>query len=144
MTGASGCVLVRRIVPDAELPKRGSEGSAGLDLFCAEAAVLKSGTVQRISTGFAFEIPKGFFGLIEPRSSVSLKNITVFPTVVECDFRGELFVTVRYDGEGDYRVQKHDRLGQLVVIPYAPVGVREVSELSETKRGTGGYGSTGR
>lgn len=144
MKGDHRGVLAKRLSPDVRLPVRGSEGAAGLDLFCADEAILKHGEVKRVSTGFAFEIPPGCYGLIAPRSSISLKNITVFPTVVDCDYRGELFVTVRFDGEGEYRVRKNDRLAQMVVMPYANVGVTEVTELTATKRGAKGYGSTGR
>ena len=134
---------VKKLRPDAKLPTRGTDGAAGLDLYCAESVFLGEGEVRRIPTGIAAEIPPGHYGLLTGRSSTALKNILVFPTVCDADYRGEIFITARFDGDGSWRISKGDRIAQIVITPFAKATQVEADELSETDRGTGGYGSTG-
>lgn len=133
----------KRLNENATLPTRGTEGAAGLDLYCNETIYMKSGVVYRVPTGLALEIPHGHYGLITGRSSTALKNILVFPTVCDADYRGEIFITARFDGDGSWRISKGDRIAQIVITPFAKATQVEADELSETDRGTGGYGSTG-
>lgn len=135
---------VKEMREQAQLPSRGTEGAAGLDLYCAEEIALYSGCVAKIPTGIAVEIPPHHFGLITGRSSTALKNVLVFPTVADNDYRGELFITARFDGDGEYRVKKGDRIAQIVIQPYTKLDPTMVNELSDTARGAAGYGSTGK
>lgn len=135
---------VKALSPTAVIPTRGSENAAGLDLYAAESVMLFPGEVVKVPTALAFEIPAGHFGLLATRSSIALKNLTVFTTIVDNDYRGELFITVRNDHlVHAYQVRKGDRLAQLVIVPYSSGHAVPTAELSETARGTGGYGSTG-
>lgn len=134
----------RRLRPGAVIPTRGSVGAAGLDLYAAEAVTLYPGEVFKVPTALAFELPAGHFGMIATRSSVALKNLVVFTTIVDLDYRGELFITVRNDRPEPYQVQAGDRLAQLVVMPYCDGRAIEAEDLSDTDRGAGGYGSTGK
>ena len=134
---------IKKLNPSAKLPTRGTDVAAGLDLYCAESVFLGEGEVRRIPTGIAAEIPHGHYGLITGRSSTALKNILVFPTVCDADYRGEIFITARHDGDGAWLVNKGDRIAQIVITPFSKAETVEADELSETERGTGGYGSTG-
>lgn len=135
---------VRHVREGSLTPSRGSEEAAGLDLYCAEDISLYSGLVVKIPTGIALEIPPSHYGFLTGRSSTALKNILVFPTICDADYRGEIFITARFDGEGVYKLQKGDRIAQIVITPFAKLEPKEVGELSETKRGESGYGSSGR
>lgn len=134
---------IKKLSPTSKLPTRGTVGSAGLDLYCAETIFLKKGVVYRIPTGIALQIPRSQYGLITGRSSTALKNILVFPTICDADYRGEVFITARYDGPGSWCIKEGDRIAQIVITPFAKTMLVEVDELSQTVRGTGGYGSTG-
>lgn len=135
----------KKLHPDAVAPKQGTAGSAGFDLTAISKEFdPKSGT-WIYGTGLAFEIPEGHVGYIFPRSSIyktgcRLANCT---GVIDSDYRGEVRFMFDYRGwtEG-YEVG--DRIGQLVIMPVPTVEFEEAEELSETERGTGGYGSTGR
>lgn len=134
-------VKFRKSKPDAQVPVKATEGAAGWDLF-----------VQRISgsscyTGVHVEIPKGYVGLLFPRSSISKTKLWLANSVgvIDSDFRGEIrleFYAKDWDEVDGYK--KGDRCGQLVVIPQPEVFFVEVEQLSETSRGEGGFGSTGR
>lgn len=133
-----------RLRPGAVIPTRGSVGAAGLDLYASEPVTLYPGEVFKVPTALAIEMPAGHFGMIATRSSIALKNLTVFTTIVDLDYRGELFITVRNDRPEPYQVQAGDRLAQLVVMPYCAGQAIEAEDLSDTERGAGGYGSTGK
>ena len=135
---------IKELRPKAQMPSRGTEGAAGLDLYCAEEMDLYSGLVAKIPTGIAIEIPPGCTGLICTRSSAALKNINVFLTVVDSDYRGEVFITARNDSDETYHLSKGDRIAQIVILPLADVFPVRAIELSATDRGSGGYGSTGK
>lgn len=148
----------KRLSEKAILPTRGHDGDAGLDLYLTEDVVVESGKVTVAPTGLAVEIPYGYVGLVHPRSGLAFKHgITVVnaPGTIDAAYRGEIKVALttvcwrNYDNEreltGEYiRLEAGDRIAQLVVqrveLPF-PI---EVDELSDTTRGTGGFGSTGR
>ena len=133
----------KRLNENATLPTRGTEGAAGLDLYCNETIYMKSGVVYRIPTGVALEISRSCYGLLTGRSSTALKNILVFPTIVDADYRGEVFITARYDGPGSWCVKSGDRIAQMVITPFVKALPVSVDALRQTRRGTGGFGSTG-
>ena len=135
---------IKEMRPKAQMPSRGTEGAAGFNLYCAEQMNLYPGLVAKVPTGIALEIPTGCTGLICTRSSVALKNINVFLTVVDSDYRGEVFITARNDSDETYHLSKGDRIAQIVIIPLADVFPVRAIELSTTERGSGGYGSTGK
>ena len=130
---------LREGVPE---PRRGSKQSAGIDLYAAERAVLWEGQVTLIPTGYAVEIPAGFVGLIKDRSSVALRGSHTIAGVIDSDYRGELIVAM-VTAEFKGKVEKGERFAQLIIIPCLMGHSEVVDELSETKRGAGGFGSTG-
>lgn len=140
-------IKVKRLNQDAVIPKYSKTGDAGMDLTATGYRVLSSSIVE-YRTGLAFEIPDGYVGLIFPRSSISNTTLTLANAVgvVDSGYRGE--VTFRFRGspfdKNSTLYQKGDRIGQLVVLPYPDVFMVETEDLSETERGTGGYGSTGK
>ena len=131
---------VKAMREGAKLPTRGTELAGGLDLYCHFDVLLKEHP-EKIPTGIAIEIPAGYVGLIQTRSSSALKGLTVFTTVVDADYRGELFITVKADDLT--LITKGQRIAQLVPLPLPAFEPEWAEELSETERGTGGYGSTG-
>lgn len=137
---------VKRLHPDAVLPTRGTPGSAGLDLYAIEDVEIQPDGIGEMHTGLAMEIPPGYFGLFLTRSSTGKKmvRLSAGANAADEDYRGELMVYLTNDGIYPWPVHKGDRVAQIVITPYLPCVVREVDELSETQRGAGGFGSTGR
>ena len=135
---------VKKLREDAKLPLRKREGDAGLDLYSVEEVFLKPGEWKAVPTGVAVEIPKGYFGLIKDRSGLALKYaVHCLAGVVDENYRGEVKVVLINLGSETVKLDKHTRIAQLLVVPYLPVEVREVKELSETERGQQGFGSSG-
>ncbi|MBN7807605.1 dUTP diphosphatase [Agrobacterium rosae] len=133
-----------------DLPSYETSGAAGMDLRAAvpsdEPLVLKPGARALVPTGFIFEVPQGFEAQIRPRSGLAIKNgITCLntPGTVDSDYRGEVKVILANLGQEDFAVERGMRIAQMVIAPVTQVVVFEVSETSDTARGTGGFGSTG-
>ena len=147
---------IKKLHPNAVIPKFATEGSAGMDLTAVDCSVELCCRSHRIldlgltkltyRTGLAFEIPVGHVGLIFPRSSIHKTSMSLSNCVgvIDSDYRGEVsFVFRKRDSEEpDYQIG--DRVGQLVIMKLPEIEVVEVDELSDTVRGTGGFGSTGK
>ena len=141
-------VAVKKLRPNAKLPTYGSEFAAGADLYaCLDAPVeIAPGKTVFIPTGIAMELPRGYAGLAYARSGLACKK-DLAPAnkvgVIDSDYRGEFIIALHNHGE-DVRVIEHgERIAQLVITPVFTPGFTEVSELSSTERGSGGFGSTG-
>ncbi|SCX21044.1 dUTP diphosphatase [Agrobacterium rosae] len=133
-----------------ELPSYETLGAAGMDLRAAvpsdEPLVLKPGARLLVPTGFIFEVPQGYEAQIRPRSGLAIKNgITCLntPGTVDSDYRGEVKVIIANLGQEDFMIERGMRIAQMVIAPVTQVAVFEVTETSDTARGTGGFGSTG-
>jgi dUTP pyrophosphatase len=140
-------VKIKRLRPEAILPAyaHGPQEDAGLDLRSAEDAVLHPGVPVLVSTGIAIELPPGYEAQIRPRSGLALRfSITLpnSPATIDPGYRGEIRVILLNMGSLAYRVERGDRIAQLIVARYEPVEWEE-SELSDTDRGEGGFGSSG-
>lgn len=139
---------VRRLHPDATLPRRAHPGDAGLDLFAVADATIPPGTGAAIATGCAVAIPHGWAGLVVPRSGLARDSgVTVAnaPGLIDAGYRGELIVLLVNHGSLALTIRPGDRVAQLVLVPIATGDVNEVHELPESDgRGDGGFGSTGR
>lgn len=139
----------KRLREGAQAPQRQTEGSAGFDL-CAciqDPAVIGPGDTGVFPTGLALEIPEGHVGLVFCRSGLGVKHGISLPNcvgVIDSDYRGELVVPLRNFGDGAYTIQPGERIAQLVIMPVLLPEIVEVEELSQTQRGQGGFGSTGR
>jgi len=141
---------VKKLRDGAKIPTRGSEQAAGYDLYaCLEDVVLTIAphTTAKIPTGLAVAIPDGYFGAVFARSGLASKQ-GLRPAncvgVCDSDYRGEYIVMLHNDTDEPRSIASGDRIAQLVVMPYLSVSFTEVEELSETDRGAGGFGSTGR
>lgn len=131
-------------------PVRGTDDSAGLDIYhCGEYTLMDPGTRFEVKTDLCVEIPEGHVGLIVPRSGLGRKGIMLVNTVgvIDSDYRGEIGITLQNAGSEPVAIAHGDRVAQMLIMPYAKVKlerVDDVSALSETERGAGGFGSTGR
>ena len=140
---------VKKLKPGATVPTMGSKFAAGADLYSAEDAdvVIGPGETKFIGTGLAMEIPEGYVGLVYARSGLACKR-GLAPAnkvgVVDSDYRGEIKVALHNHGKEAQTVEKGERIAQMVIAPYLSVNYEEADELSETERGEGGFGSTGR
>lgn len=133
----------------AKLPFKATEGSAGADLFaCIEGSLtVKPGETRFVPTGIAVEIPKGYGGFMFPRSSLACKYGISFPNcvgVIDSDYRGEISAVLINHGKSDYTVNPGDRVAQMVIMPVENAEYVFAEELSDTERGKGGFGSTGK
>ena len=144
-------VAVKRVRDSANplpLPVYQSPLAAGLDLHAdiAEPVSLRTGERRLIPTGLAFEIPPGFEAQVRPRSGLALRDgVTLLnsPGTIDADYRGEVSVLLVNLGASEVTIRRGDRIAQLVVAPVSRVTLKEVDTLSETTRGTGGFGHTG-
>ena len=140
-------VPIKRIDPDVELPSYAYEGDAGLDLRANESVVLKPFERRLISTGIAIAIPEGYAGFVQPRSGMALKrglSMANTPGLIDSHYRGELkVVAINLDPEKDIVIERGERIAQLVIQQVPVVTLFEVSELDDTDRGAGGFGSSG-
>lgn len=132
----------------AVVPEYQTEGSAGLDLCSAEASgiVINPSDTALIGTNLIIEIPDGYEGQIRPRSGLALKHgVTVLnsPGTIDSDYRGEVKVLLVNHGKAPFELNFGDRIAQLIIAPYIRASLEIATELSETSRGEGGYGSTG-
>ncbi len=142
-------VLVARTEDNARLPTRGSEYAAGWDLYALEDTVVPFRKSVKLRTGIIVAIPDGYEGQVRARSSLGSKGLILPHSIgtIDSDYRGELFVLMTWIGEGDsYTVRAGERIAQLLISPIPEVRFDEVSveDLGDTKRGAGGFGSTGR
>ncbi|MET0284992.1 MAG: dUTP diphosphatase [Polyangiales bacterium] len=140
---------VQRIHPRAALPRYASEGAAGLDLTAAidQEMVIAARGRAKVPTGLIIALPAGHEGQVRPRSGLAAKHgITVLnaPGTIDEDYRGEVAVLLVNHSDDPFVIQPGERIAQLVVAPYTRSEVIESSELGETTRGAGGFGSTGR
>lgn len=155
-------VKIKKLHKDAVIPNYAKPGDAGMDLTAASIKIDEYGNIC-YGTGLAFEIPEGYVGLVFPRSSNHKKGVilTNCVGVIDSGYRGEVSLKFRPlidrakehydDGTFDYMFRTlkttykiGERIGQIIIMPYPKIEFVEVDELSETERGTNGYGSTGK
>lgn len=138
-------VKIKRLDPRAVVPKKAHASDAGFDLVAVSAGYEDGCWVCH--TGLAFEIPEGYMGLMFPRSSIVKKDMSMANAVgvIDSNYRGEVTGRFRLAGMLEFpKYQAGERFAQLIVMPYPDVEFVECDELSETDRGAGGYGSTGK
>ena len=141
-------ISIKKLNEKAMLPTRGSEQAAGWDLYSnnEEAITVEAHKTVMIGTGLSMAIPNGYFGAIYARSGLASKQ-GLRPAncvgVVDSDYRGELIVALHNDTNENKTVNPHERIAQLVVMPYLAVNFEETDNLDETVRGENGFGSTG-
>ena len=142
-------VNVKKLHESAKLPVYGSQYAAGADLYACEETpvVIGAGETGFIRTGIAIELPAGAVGLVYARSGLACKQ-DLAPAnkvgVIDCDYRGEVMVALHNHGAESRTVRGGDRIAQLVIAPYYAAEFEAAETLSETVRGAGGFGSTGK
>lgn len=139
-------ISLQRLDDGLPVPAHAHRGDGGVDLYAREAANLGSGERAVVSTGIAVAIPEGYAGLITPRSGLAARHgISVVngPGLVDAGYRGEIKVVVINLSDETFVVERGDRIAQLVVVPVAVQEFVVVDELPSTRRGSGGFGSTG-
>ncbi len=142
-------IKVKKLSKTAHMPTRGSEYAAGYDLYAdlEKNEEIKPHETKMIHTGLSMEIPVGYFGAIFARSGLAMKE-GLRPAncvgVVDADYRGPFMIALHNDTEEIRVVEPQERIAQLVIIPFLPAEFSEVDELSDTIRGEGGFGSTGK
>lgn len=145
-------VRFKKLYDGAVMPSKAHDTDAGFDLTAAAVAKDKNGRLVAY-TGIAVEIPKGFVGLLFPRSSIAKHHLSLTNSVgvIDSGYRGEIMLKFREHsayGSDEYLAKEKyiegDKVGQLIIMPYPEIEFEEVEELSDSDRGEGGYGSSGR
>ncbi|MCM1544827.1 MAG: dUTP diphosphatase [Ruminococcus sp.] len=142
-------VKIKKLSENATVPTYGSEFAAGADLYACldEALTIEAGETKFVHTGIAMELPLGYAGLVHARSGLASKR-GLAPAnkvgVIDCDYRGEIMVALHNHGKEAQTIENGERIAQLLIMPYVTAAFDVVDELSETVRGEGGFGSTGR
>ena len=141
---------IKKLNEKAIIPKRGTKGAAGLDLFALidHPLTINQGELVRVNTGIAIQLPdENFAAFIYARSSLGVKHGICLSNgvgVIDSDYRGEICVGLCNVSDKPYTIEPFERIAQLVVAPVCQLEPVEVKELSETERGQGGFGSTGK
>ena len=139
---------VARLTNAARVPSRAHPGDAGLDLHAAESVRIESGERASVGTGIALEIPDGHAGMVLPRSGLAARHgiaLVNAPGLIDSGYRGEIRVLLlNTDRDHAFEIEPGDRIAQLVLAPVADAEPVEVTELAESARGGGGFGSSGR
>jgi dUTP pyrophosphatase len=135
---------VLKLHENAQLPTRGSEKSAGMDLYSSEGQVILPGRRGVIATGISIGLPEGVYGRVAPRSGLAVKNgIHVGAGVIDPDYNGEVKVVLYNFDDKPFVLKPGYRIAQLILEKYLTCEVEEVQTLDETDRGNDGFGSTG-
>lgn len=142
-------INIKLLNKNAKIPTKGSEYAAGYDLYANIGEVIKISphTTKKIGTGIALELQEGTFGAIFARSGLATKK-GLRPAnavgIIDSDYRGECIVALHNDTDSEMYVEPNERIAQLVILPFILANFIEVDELSDTKRGNGSFGSTGK
>lgn len=140
-------VRVKKLRENAVLPSYGSDYAAGADLYACNAVTVEPGATEFVKTGLALEVPAGYAGLVYARSGLACKK-GLAPAnkvgVIDADYRGEIMVALYNHSSQAVEIEPGERVAQLVITPYLTAVFEETEELSDTVRGEGGFGSTGR
>ena len=140
-------VREKKLRENAVLPSYGSDYAAGADLYACNAVTVEPGATEFVQTGLALEVPAGYAGLVYARSGLACKK-GLAPAnkvgVIDADYRGEVMVALYNHSSQAVEIEPGERVAQLVITPYLTAVFEETEELSDTVRGEGGFGSTGR
>ena len=141
-------IQIKKLSNSISNPKYETSGSSGMDIaaYIEDDMIIHPGEKSLVPTGFSIAIPRGYEIQIRPRSGLAAKkNITVLntPGTIDADYRGEIKVILINHGKEKFIIENGDRIAQMVVCPVIQADLEEVKELSDTGRGSGGFGSTG-
>lgn len=135
---------VKKLSADATLPTKANAGDAGIDIYTNESYTLQPGERHMFTTGIACSIPDGYVALLWDRSGLGSKGIHRFAGVVDSGYRGEWKVILWNSTNEPFEIKAGDKIIQCIIQTFEPADITEVTELNETQRGAGGFGSSGR
>ena len=130
--------------PGAKMPTRAHKTDAGLDIYAKAGQIVPAKGNAIFDTGVHVEIPVGYVGMLKSKSGLNVKHGITSEGVIDAGYTGSIVVKLYNHGGYDYRVEKGDKISQLVITPIITPELEEVSSLEDTERGTGGFGSTGK
>ena len=141
-------IQIKKLSDSVLIPKYETLGSSGMDIaaFIKNSITINPGEKALVPTGFSIAIPRGYEVQIRPRSGLAAKrNITVLntPGTIDSDYRGEIKIILINLGREKFIIENGDRIAQMIICPVIQLDLEEVKELSDTERGSGGFGSTG-
>ena len=138
-------IKVKKLREDAKLPTHGHPGDAGMDFYCVEDVIFPPGKQEIVRTGVAIEIPEGYVGLIWDKSSISFNlGLKIMGGVIDSGFRGEITMNLLNVSNKEVLITKDHKIAQMIIQKFEYCDILEVEELSETVRGSGREGSTGK
>jgi len=137
-------IKIKRLHPEAKMPSYAHLGDVGLDLYSLEQVTIKPGEHHIFYNGFAMEFPTGYAGIIKDKGGIAKAGLHTMGGVFDAGFRGEYNVHLVNLGDKSYTVEKGDKVAQLVIYPVEIAKVKEVQKLSDSARGMGQFGSTGK
>ncbi len=137
-------IKVKKLHPDAKIPTIGTEHSAGFDIYSVEDIIIYPGETKSVSSGIAMEIPRGKCCVIWDRSGMGFKGIHRFAGLIDSDYRGEFKIILYNSTKEGFKINKGDRIAQGVIQDYYTPEFEIVEDLTDTSRGEGGFGSTGK
>ncbi len=138
-------IKIKKLNPQAIIPHYAHPGDAGLDLFSLETYELQPQERKAFATGIAIELEPGYVSLIKDKSGLAAKyGIHTLAGVIDAGYRGEYKIVLINHGNKSYTINKGDKIAQLLIMPVIQVEVNEVDELTDSSRGVGGFGSTGK
>lgn len=137
-------IKIKKLKENAKFPKNHHPGDVGFDLYSMEEYTIAPGERHFFYHGFALEFPEGYAAIIKDKSSISKAGLHTMGGVFDAGFRGEYNTLLVNLSEEPYTVEAGDKVSQLVILPVILPELEEAEELSESARGTGGFGSTGR
>ena len=135
---------IKRLHPDVKVPTFAHPGDVGLDLYAVEDHLILPGEHGRIFNGFALEFPEGYAAIVKDKSSVSKAGLHTMGGVFDAGYRGEYNVHLVNLSTAPYKIEKGDKVAQLVILKVELPEIEEADELSPSSRGTGAFGSTGK
>lgn len=136
-------IKIKKLHPNAIIPKYAHIGDAGMDLFSIEDLILKPKHRVLVKTGLSIELPKGYVALIWDKSGIAKDGITTLAGVGDAGYRGEYKIVLINLSSKDYKIKKGQKIAQVLIQKIENPEIEEVNELSKTERGAGGFGSTG-
>jgi dUTP pyrophosphatase len=138
-------VKIKKLYPDSKMPSYAHPGDVGLDMYSREDYELKAGERKNFFVGFALEFPHGYAGIVKDKSSLPKNGgIHTMGGVYDAGYRGEYNVQLINLGSEPYKIKTGDKIAQVVIMPVIIADLKEVAELSESERGEGRFGSTGK
>jgi len=137
-------IKIKKLVGDAVVPKYANPGDAGMDFFANEEVIIKPNQRKLVNTGISMAIPLGYVGLIWDKSGIASKHgIKTMAGVIDSSYRGEIKILLHNLSAEEFKIEKGTKIAQMLIQPVEQKEIIEVESLDETKRGTGGFGSSG-